>query len=59
MRISSSPFNRSSAVFVTSASSHAGLGGTCIIFGYDPKGGAQFRVIKDWQGTTVRDVVRR
>lgn len=43
--------------FVTVATSQTGLGGTCIVSGYDPNGGAQFRMIKDWQGTTTRDVV--
>lgn len=45
------------SAFVTVARSLTGLGGTCIVSGYDPKGGAQIRVIKDWQGGTVRDVV--
>ncbi len=43
--------------FVTIATSQTGLGGTCIVSGYDPKGGAQLRLIKDWQGGNVRDVV--
>lgn len=45
------------SAFVTVATSHTGLGGTCVVSGYDPSGGAQFRVIKDWQGTTIRDVI--
>lgn len=43
--------------FVTVATSVTGLGGSCVISGFDPMGGGQFRVTKDWQGTTVRDVV--
>lgn len=43
--------------FTTIATSRTGLGGTCIVSGYDPTGGAQLRLIKDWQGGTVRDVV--
>jgi hypothetical protein len=48
---------RVGSAFVTVARSLTGLGGTCIVSGYDPHGGAQIRVIKDWQGGTVRDVV--
>lgn len=48
---------RVASSFATVATSQTGLGGTCIVSGYDPNGGAQFRVIKDWQGATVRDVV--
>jgi len=48
---------RVASTFTTVATSQSGLGGTCIVSGYDPSGGAQFRVIKDWQGTTIRDVV--
>jgi hypothetical protein len=43
--------------FVTVATSRTGLGGTVTISGADTAGGAQFRMVKDWQGTTVRDVV--
>ena len=43
--------------FVTIATSCTGLGGTCVISGYDPDGGAQFRIVKDWQGATIRDIV--
>ncbi len=43
--------------FTTIAISRTGLGGTCIVSGYDPAGGAQLRMIKDWQGSTMRDVV--
>jgi len=43
--------------FVTIATSATGLGGSCVISGFDPIGGGQFRVTKDWQGATIRDVV--
>lgn len=44
-------------VFVTIATSQTGLGGTCVVSGYNPDGGAQIRMIKDWQSGTVRDIV--
>jgi hypothetical protein len=43
--------------FVTIATSRTGLGGTVTISGADTANGAQFSVIKTWQGTTVRDVI--
>lgn len=43
--------------FVNIATSQTGLGGTCIVSGYDPAGGAKFRIIKDWQGPAIRDIV--
>lgn len=45
------------ATFVTVATSQTGLGGTCVVSGRAGNDGAQFRMIKDWQGETVRDVV--
>lgn len=48
---------RVASTFVTVATSQTGLGGTCIVSGYDGNGGAQFRTIQDWQGATTRDVV--
>jgi hypothetical protein len=44
----------SSAAFTTVAKSKTGLGGQCLISGYDPMGGGQFRINVEWQGTSFQ-----
>jgi len=45
-----------SASFATIATSATGLGGQCVVSGYDPMGGGQFRLNKEWQGATVQTI---
>ena len=41
---------------VTIATSATGLGGQCVVSGYDPVGGGQFRLNKEWQGGVVQNL---